>query len=36
MTFTIHEALVIAKTGSLSMSDATDLETSLRSWLDLH
>lgn len=34
--FTVHESLVIAKTGSLSTSDAADLETSLRSWLDLH
>lgn len=34
--FTIHETLVIAKTGSLSTPDAADLETSQRSWLDLH
>ena len=34
--FTIHESLVTVKIGSLSSPDAANLESSVRSWLDLH
>jgi mRNA interferase MazF len=33
--FTIHQSLVIKKTGSVSRQDADELEHSLRTWLGL-
>ena len=33
--FTIHQSLVIKKTGSVSQQDADELERSLRTWLGL-
>lgn len=34
--YTIHERLVMKRLGTLSSPDATNLETAIRGWLDLH